>query len=145
MTSTMLLGGIAMLILGYAFGYIASGTWPKGAASAAAAATGRKPAAKKKPASKGKSAAKRAPAKRKTSPAKKDDLKKISGVGPSLEKKLNAMGVKTYRQIANWKAADIKKADEKLNFKGRIQREGWVKQAKVLASGGETEFSKRKK
>jgi len=134
----MILGAIAMLILGYAFGYIASRTWPKGAASAAAAATNRKPAAKKK------TAAKRAPAKRKTAAAKKDDLKKISGVGPSLEKKLNAMGIKTYRQIATWKAADIKKADEKLNFKGRIQREGWVKQAKVLASGGETEFSRRK-
>jgi len=143
MTATFILGAIAMLILGYVFGYIASGGWPKGAAAVAA-----KPAARpagKKPASRGKTAAKRAPARRKTAAAKKDDLKKISGVGPGIEKKLNAMGVKTYRQIANWKAADIKKADEKLNFKGRIQREDWVKQAKVLASGGETEFSRRKK
>lgn len=135
MTPTLILGGIAMLILGYAFGYIASGTWPKGAASAAAAASSPKPATKKKPAARAKSAAKRAPAKRKTSAAKKDDLKKISGVGPALEKKLNALGIKSYQQIANWKAADVKKVDEKLNFKGRIQREGWIKQAKALAKG----------
>lgn len=144
MTATFILGAIAMLILGYAFGYIASGGWPKGAAAAAATKPAAKPAGKKT-ASRGKTAAKRAPARRKTSSAKKDDLKKISGVGAGIEKKLNAMGVKTYRQIANWNAADIKKADEKLNFKGRIQREDWVKQAKVLASGGETEFSRRKK
>lgn len=140
MTATFVLGAIAMLILGYAFGYIASGGWPKGAAAAAAA----KPVARK-PSARGKTAAKRAPARRKASSTKKDDLKKISGVGPGIEKKLNAMGVKTYRQIANWKAADIRQADEKLNFKGRIKREDWVKQAKVLASGGETEFSRRKK
>ncbi len=144
MTGTLILGAIAMLILGVAFGYIASGTWPKGAAAAASRASSRKPAVKK-PAAKGKTAAKRAPAKRKSAAAKKDDLKKISGVGPTIEKKLNAMGVKTYKQIANWKAADVKKADEKLNFKGRIQREDWVKQAKVLARGGETEFSRRQK
>ena len=102
-----------------------------------------KPAAKKATTTAKTAAAKKPAAK--TAAAKKDDLKKISGVGPGIEKKLNAMGVKTYRQIANWKAADIKKADEKLNFKGRIQREDWVKQAKVLASGGETEFSRRKK
>lgn len=138
MTSTMILGAIAMFILGYAFGYIASGTWPKGAAAAAAAGRtaakrSAKPATKKS--TKGRAAAKRAPAKRKTAAAKKDDLKKISGVGPGIEKKLNTMGVKTFKQIASWKAADIKKVDEKLNFKGRIQREGWVKQAKTLARG----------
>lgn len=144
MTSTVILGAIAMLILGIVFGYIAGGKRSAVTKSATATPSSRKPAAKKKPASKARTAAKRAPAKSKTSAVKKDDLKKISGVGPGLEKKLNAMGIKTYRQIANWKAADVKKADEKLNFKGRIQREGWIKQAKVLASGGETEFSKRK-
>lgn len=133
MTSTMILGAIAMFILGYAFGYIASGTWPRGAAAAAPARPTAKPAAKKP--SKGRAATKRAPAKRKTAVAKKDDLKKISGIGPGIEKKLNAMGVKTYKQVANWKAADIKTVDEKLNFKGRIQREGWVRQAKTLARG----------
>ncbi|MEM8743553.1 MAG: proton-conducting membrane transporter, partial [Pseudomonadota bacterium] len=105
------------------------------------------PAPAPKPAPEPKPAAQRAPAKKKTAAKakKKDDLKKISGVGPALEKKLQGMGVTTYQQIADWKAADIKEVDEKLNFKGRIQREGWVKQAKTLAAGGETEFSRRKK
>lgn len=141
-SSLVFMGAIIWLLLGMVFGYIASGIWPKGAASMVAAPA-RKTTAKKAPA-KSKSATKRAPAKRKTAAKKKDDLKLISGVGPTIEKKLHRMGVTTYRQIANWKAADIKKADEKLNFKGRIQRENWVRQAKTLASGGQTEFSKRK-
>lgn len=62
-----------------------------------------------------------------------DDLKKLSGVGPALEKKLNAAGVTTFAQIAAWGEADITEFDEKLSFKGRIEREGWVAQAKDLA------------
>lgn len=131
MTSTLILGAIVMLIIGIVFGYIASGAGAKIASSA--------PAPKRKP------AASKAPAKRKKSAKKKDNLKKISGVGPGIEKKLHKMGITRYRQIANWKAADIKKADDALNFKGRIKRENWVRQAKTLASGGETEFSKRQK
>lgn len=72
-----------------------------------------------------------------------DDLKQLSGVGPALEKKLHAAGVTTFAQIAAWSDADIAEMDEKLAFKGRIARDGWVEQAKVLASGGSTEFSKR--
>lgn len=75
--------------------------------------------------------------------AASDDLKLLSGVGPALEKKLNGLGVTRFKQIAAWKKADIDRVDGELNFKGRIQREGWVRQAKVLALGGETEFSKR--
>jgi NADH-quinone oxidoreductase subunit E len=131
MTSTLILGAIVMLIIGIVFGYIASGAGVKIVSSASAPK--RKPAASK------------APAKRKKSAKKKDNLKKISGVGPGIEKKLHKMGITRYRQIANWKAADIKKADDALNFKGRIKRENWVRQAKTLASGGETEFSRRKK
>jgi len=127
----MILGAIIMLMIGIVFGFIASGAGVKVAEPA--------------PAQKRKSAAKKAPAKRKTAAKKKDDLKKISGVGPAIEKKLHKMGVTRYRQIANWKAADINKADDALNFKGRIKRENWVRQAKTLASGGETEFSKRQK
>ena len=67
-----------------------------------------------------------------------DDLKKISGVGPAIEKKLHKMGVTSYQQIANWGSADIEKADEVLNFKGRIIREKWVEQANILANDGET-------
>jgi large subunit ribosomal protein L21 len=61
-------------------------------------------------------------------------LKKLSGVGPALEKKLNAAGVTSFAQIAAWGAADITEFDEKLSFKGRIEREGWVDQAKALAA-----------
>jgi large subunit ribosomal protein L21 len=53
-------------------------------------------------------------------------------VGPALEKKLNEAGVTTFAQIAAWTEADIAAFDEKLNFKGRIEREGWVEQAKEL-------------
>lgn len=64
-----------------------------------------------------------------------DDLKQLSGVGPALEKKLHAAGVTTFAQIAAWGEADIAEFDEKLSFKGRIEREGWVEQAKELAKG----------
>ena len=64
-----------------------------------------------------------------------DDLKKLSGVGPALEKKLTEAGVTTFAQIAGWSTADIADMDEKLSFKGRIEREGWVEQAKTLAKG----------
>jgi len=64
-----------------------------------------------------------------------DDLKQLSGVGPALEKKLHEAGVTTFAQIAAWGEDDIAAFDEKLNFKGRIEREGWVEQAKTLAQG----------
>lgn len=62
-----------------------------------------------------------------------DDLKKISGVGPVLEKKLNAMGITTYAQVAAFTAEDIARVDEALSFKGRIERDNWVQQATELA------------
>ncbi|MCB1734057.1 MAG: hypothetical protein H6981_05960 [Gammaproteobacteria bacterium] len=55
----------------------------------------------------------------------KDDLKLIKGIGPVLEKKLNAMGIHTYAQIANMKAADLAKINEQLNFKDRHIRDDW--------------------
>ena len=64
-----------------------------------------------------------------------DDLKKISGVGPAIEKKLNALGITQYAQIAKFTKADIAKVDEVLNFKGRIERDDWKAQAKDLAKG----------
>jgi len=64
-----------------------------------------------------------------------DDLKKLSGVGPAIEKKLIEAGVTSFAQIAAWTDADIAEFDEKLSFKGRIEREGWVNQAKDLAKG----------
>jgi large subunit ribosomal protein L21 len=64
-----------------------------------------------------------------------DDLKKLSGVGPALEKKLHEAGVTSFAQIAAWTEADVADMDEKLSFKGRIEREGWIAQAKDLAKG----------
>ncbi|HBZ44539.1 MAG TPA: hypothetical protein DEO85_10885 [Maritimibacter sp.] len=72
-----------------------------------------------------------------------DDLKMIKGVGPGIEKKLNDAGVYHFDQIASWKKADIATMDDKLSFRGRIERDGWIKQAKSLAKGEQTEFSKR--
>jgi len=63
--------------------------------------------------------------------ASSDDLKVLSGVGPALEKKLLAAGVTSFAQIAAWTEEDIAAYNEKLSFKGRIEREGWVDQAKA--------------
>ncbi|MBT4999358.1 MAG: 50S ribosomal protein L21 [Tateyamaria sp.] len=59
-----------------------------------------------------------------------DDLKKLSGVGPALEKKLIAAGVISFAQIAAWTEKDVADMNDKLSFKGRIEREGWIEQAK---------------
>jgi predicted flap endonuclease-1-like 5' DNA nuclease len=72
-----------------------------------------------------------------------DDLKRIRGIGVLIERKLNALGVTSYEDIANWTAEDIDRVSQQLDFKGRIQREGWVEQARILAAGGDTEFSRR--
>ncbi len=71
---------------------------------------------------------------------KKDDLKLISGIGAVLEKKLNNLGITTFAQLAALKKADIKKIDDALSFKGRIERDEWIKQAKALAKGGVEEY-----
>ena len=65
-----------------------------------------------------------------------DDLKKIKGIGPKFEGDLNGKGVYYFRQIAAWKAADIKMVEGVIDsFPGRIKRDEWVKQAKTLAKG----------
>lgn len=64
---------------------------------------------------------------------KRDNLKLISGVGPTLEKLLNKNGVYYFWQVADWNARDINVIDERLDaFKGRIARDSWVRQAKQL-------------
>ncbi len=62
-----------------------------------------------------------------------DDLKKISGVGPVLEKKLHDLGVTKFSQIAAFTEEDIARVDDDLNFKGRIERDDWISQAKGFA------------
>ena len=63
-----------------------------------------------------------------------DDLTQLSGVGPAMLKKLNSAGITAFSQIAAWTDAEVIEFDEKLSFQGRIEREGWVEQAKELAS-----------
>jgi len=74
---------------------------------------------------------------------KADNLTRIKGIGSKINQILNEMGIYHFSQIAAWTDKEIEEVDEKLKFKGRIVREKWVEQAKVLAEGGETEFSKR--
>jgi len=63
-----------------------------------------------------------------------DDLKKISGVGPKLEGLLHENGVFHFDQIAAWKSDEIAYMDDKLSFKGRIERDNWIEQAKTLGA-----------
>jgi len=73
-------------------------------------------------------------------PALVDDLKLISGVGPKNEGILHSLGIYTFAQIASWKEAERAWVDSYLNFKGRIDRDDWVKQADALARGGVEEY-----
>ncbi len=68
-------------------------------------------------------------------PAETDDLKLISGVGPVLEEKLNAVGIYRFEQIANWTERNVEEFEELLSFKGRVERENWISQAKELSEG----------
>ncbi|MGV6840087.1 MAG: hypothetical protein ACWA40_07815 [Planktomarina sp.] len=75
---------------------------------------------------------------------KADDLKMIKGVGPALEKLCNKLGFYHFDQVAAWTADEVAWVDANLEgFKGRVSRDEWVAQAKILAAGGETEFSKK--
>jgi NADH-quinone oxidoreductase subunit E len=72
----------------------------------------------------------------KARPEGADDLKRIKGVGPKLEKLLNQIGVFHFDQIAGWSADEVAWADENLvGFKGRVSRDDWVGQARKLARG----------
>ncbi len=64
---------------------------------------------------------------------KADDLKQIKGIGPKLEGTLNGLGVFHFDQIAGWSRSNVGWVDEHLSFKGRIDREQWIPQAKGLA------------
>ncbi len=101
------------------------------------AAEGSKPAAKKakaeaKPAAEKKAAPKKAAAKKAATEG--DKLTEINGIGPVIEQKLKDLGVTTFAHIAAFTEEQITEVDGKLNFKGRIDREEWVAQAKKLSS-----------
>ncbi len=73
-----------------------------------------------------------------------DDLKQIKGVGPKLEGLLHSLGFYHFDQVASWGASEVAWVDANLEgFSGRVSRDQWVAQAKILAAGGATEFSKR--
>ena len=61
----------------------------------------------------------------------KDNLKKLSGIGPVMEKKLNEMGYTTFEQIVNLSKEEIHDIDAKLGIKGKIE-DTWIAEAKAL-------------
>ena len=63
-----------------------------------------------------------------------DDLKKIKGVGPKLEGTLHEIGVFHFDQIAAWGPEEIAYMDDRLSFKGRIERDNWIEKAAELAA-----------
>jgi predicted flap endonuclease-1-like 5' DNA nuclease len=127
---------------------------PKPAEKPAPAAKSASPAASKQPSTAKKSAPPAAKTEGGARPAaldaprggKADDLKQIKGVGPKLEAQCNALGIYHFDQIAAWGPDEVAWMDDNLKgFKGRVSRDNWIEQAKILAAGGETEFSKRAK
>ena len=73
---------------------------------------------------------------------KADKLQRLSGVGPKNVKILQGLGVFHFDQIAAWTAGQVSWVDDHLKFNGRIKREEWTKQARLLADGKEAEFAK---
>lgn len=61
-----------------------------------------------------------------------DDLKLISGIGPKLEQKLNSIGIWHYEQVASWTQENVDWVNAAISFRGRIEREKWIPQAKQL-------------
>ncbi|RUV70151.1 MAG: proton-conducting membrane transporter [Mesorhizobium sp.] len=119
---------------------------PKAGASKAGApkaSAPKPPASKTGAAPKSAAPAARKAATRKAAPDKASNLRRLIGIGPANERLLNELGVTTFAQIAAWTAADVKRIEETLNFDGRIERERWIEQAKLLAAGDEEEFARR--
>lgn len=113
----------------------------KTAASKPAASTAS--AAKSSAAPKPAAAKTAAPAAAKPAAGKPDNLRRLIGIGPVNEKLLKGQGVTTFAQIAAWTPADIERIEHALQFGGRVERERWVEQAKLLAAGNEAEFAKQ--
>ncbi len=75
-----------------------------------------------------------------------DDLKEIEGIGPALEKLVNSLGFYHFDQIASWSDADVALVDAEMKtFKGRITRDKWVAQAKIIGTEGLEAFRERAK
>ena len=67
---------------------------------------------------------------------KADDLTRIKGIGPKLSGRLNALGIFHYKQIAAWSDEQANWVDNNFSYKGRVVRESWVSQARVLSANG---------
>lgn len=75
---------------------------------------------------------------------KADDLKEIEGIGPALEKLCNELGFYHFDQIANWSAADVDWVDANMKtFKGRVVRDKWIAQCKIITTEGLEAFRVR--
>lgn len=74
---------------------------------------------------------------------KADDLKRIGGIGRQNEGRLHGLGIWHFSQIAAWSPDEVIWVGSYLAFPGRIEREDWVGQARALAKGEATDFSKR--
>jgi predicted flap endonuclease-1-like 5' DNA nuclease len=72
---------------------------------------------------------------------KADDLKLIKGIGAKNEKVCNDLGIYHFAQIADWSSEEAAWIGQHMEFPGRVEREYWIGQAKLLASGGDTEHS----
>lgn len=73
-----------------------------------------------------------------------DDLTRIKGLGPKLAEQLGALGVTSYAQIAGWDDAAIDRIDAQLGrFQGRIRRDDWVTQARLLAEADRAAYEER--
>lgn len=107
---------------------------PKSAASKPAAKTAAAPVATGKPVR-----PKGLPGARDGKP---DKLQMISGVGPKLEKTLHGLGYFHFDQIAAWGKDQVDWVDEHLRYKGRIERDEWIAQAKLLAADDMEQFNK---
>ncbi len=73
---------------------------------------------------------------------KADNLQRISGIGPKNESILQSLGFFHFDQIAAWTATEVNWVDDHLKFNGRIKREEWIRQARLLFEGKEAEFTK---
>jgi len=70
-----------------------------------------------------------------------DEMGKLKGVGPKLVTLLKSLGIVTYAEIAAWTEADIDRVDAQLGaFAGRIRRDNWIEQAKLLADGDQAAY-----
>lgn len=77
---------------------------------------------------------------------KADNLKEIEGIGPAMEKLVNELGFFHFDQIASWTESDVALVDAEMKgFKGRITRDKWVAQAKIIVTEGLEAFRERAK